>query len=90
MMAKAKLQNIQMSLEQYRVRKGSYPKAEEGLKVLIRADDPAQPPYLDGEKALKDPWGTPVVYKLDNPSAFTLRSLGPDTKEGTADDISLE
>lgn len=86
-MAKARLQNIRMSLLQYRMDYAAYPSTEDGLKALIKADDPKHPPYLIGEESLQDPWHTPFVYKLINPDQFTLKSLGPDTKEGTADDI---
>lgn len=36
-----------------------------------------------------DPWGEPYVYRRTSRTEFTLKSKGPDTSEGTEDDIVL-
>lgn len=44
-------------------------------------------PYLKGLPS--DPWGNPYVYlpPKGNPSTFVVVCVGPDGKEGTADDV---
>jgi type II secretion system protein G len=89
--AQSQLYNIKTALEQYHMDKGAYPTTEEGLRVLIKEDDPRRPPLLGGgEKALKDPWGNPIIYKLSESPQFILKSAGPDGKEETTDDIEVK
>lgn len=84
----ARLENIQMALEQYRFDYASYPPT---IDALIRVDDSSpKVPYLSSEDDLKDLWGNTVIYKRVNSSQFTLKSPGPDGKSGTTDDIELK
>lgn len=63
----------------------------EGLAALIAAP-PAAPtwwhgPYLRRDSGPVDPWGQPYVYHSPASGSRRLLSLGPDRKEGTADDV---
>lgn len=39
---------------------------------------------------MNDPWGAPYVYKKTGDNSFEIYSLGPDGKDGTADDMKVE
>lgn len=84
-LATAQLIATSANLKEYKYKNGNYPSTEQGLRELTK-NDAGQTPYMD-ERMLKDPWGNPVVYKLIDPDKYTLKSFGPDGKEGTADDI---
>jgi general secretion pathway protein G len=92
--ARAQINALDKSLDQYRLDMGRYPTSEEGLAALNTA--PAggnarwQGPYL--KKAVPaDPWGQPYQYR--NPGEhgdYDLYSWGADGKpggEGEAADI---
>jgi len=77
--AKQQLVVLRAALEKFKVDYGHYPSQDEGLHALI---DPSHQGggYLSSELALKDPWGQPFVYQIDNSSkkeGFTLYSIGP-------------
>jgi len=90
---KVQIKAIKDSLEQYKLDNGFYPTTEQGLRALV--EKPNSPPvptrwrqYLD--KLPKDAWGNDFIYispGVQRP--FELRSLGPDGKEGTEDDIDV-
>ncbi len=90
---KVQMKAIKDSLEQYKLDNGFYPTTEQGLRALV--EKPNTPPvptkwrqYLD--KLPKDAWGNDFIYispGVQRP--FELRSLGPDGKEGTEDDIDV-
>lgn len=84
--AKAQLRNIQIALESYNLDYGKYPTDEEGLAILTK-NNGNRPPIME-VNMLKDPWGNPIIYKLANP--YIIKSLGPDGKEGTEDDIEVK
>jgi hypothetical protein len=46
----------------------------------------------EDDRALNDPWGHPVVYSVVPTIGltFTLRSLGPDGKDKTPDDLTYD
>ena len=81
---------IKTALGAFEVDIGHYP---QNLQDLVVQPGYARPgswhgPYLD--KVPLDPWGTPYVYYFPgkhNPNGYDLLSIGPDLKEGTADDI---
>ena len=79
--AQADLQRIADALERYRGDRGAYI-VSDSHAVLI---DHLSPKYLRSVIRL-DPWHQPYKYAGQRDS-FTLRSTGPDGKEGTADDI---
>jgi general secretion pathway protein G len=80
--AKQQLIVLRAALEKFRADNGHYPSQVEGLRALV--DQSPQRGYLANEFALKDPWGRPIVYRLDSSSkgeGFTLYSLGPSGTE---------
>jgi len=90
---KVQMKAIKDSLEQYKLDNGNYPTTEQGLRALV--EKPNTPPvptrwrqYLD--KLPKDAWDNDFIYVspgIQRP--FELRSLGPDGREGTEDDIDV-
>lgn len=87
-LTKAVLKGIRQALEVYYMDAGLYPTTEQGLKVLF--EERGGGPYLDLSFPSKDPWGHPFVYRfpsLKGEKSYDLFSVGPDGKEGTADDI---
>ena len=86
--AKTDVQNIaNQGVDGFRVSKGRYPTAEEGLQILV------QEGFLkaNNDKGdLRDPWGEPYVYLTPgtkHPDGFDVKSNGPDRQPGTSDDI---
>lgn len=88
---KVQMKAIRDALEQYRLDNGFYPTTEQGLRALV--EKPTVPPipprwrqYM--EKVPKDAWGRDFIYispGVNHP--YELRSVGPDGKEDTQDDI---
>ena len=79
---------IKVALDRYEVSNGSYPGS---LQDLVTRPDGAEHwvgPYYVGLPM--DPWGRPYVYVFPdrhNPKGYDLYSVGPDGRDGTADDI---
>ncbi len=84
-----RMHNIQTAVDQYRLQRGKLPTQEEGLNVLVKPSG-NELAYLTGEDEIKDAWGHPIVYTVTNDGQFTLKSAGPDGKNGTADDIPFK
>lgn len=90
---RVQLKAIKDALEQYKLDNGQYPTTEQGLKALV--EKPTAPPsptrwrqYM--EKLPKDGWDRDFIYISPGLGrAFELRSVGPDGKEGTEDDIDV-
>ena len=85
--AKNKLVCIQMksiaqTLKMYKLDTSSYPKTEEGLKLLVEKK------YFEDGKTPKDAWGNEFIYISDE-KGFDLVSFGSDKKENSEDDIYL-
>ena len=83
--ARAQIDALQKSLDQYRLDVGRYPGTEQGLAVLVTkpADEPKWAgPYL--AKALpKDPWGQDYQYRSPGEHGeYDLLSLGRDGRPG--------
>jgi type II secretion system protein G len=88
MQVKAHLANIAMALERYYLDEARYPTTEQGLRVLADKTS-ARGPYLATDVP-KDPWGRDYLYRCpgtQDARPFDLKSLGPDGKEGTPDDV---
>jgi hypothetical protein len=82
--ARADLQSVSDALEAFRRERGFYVKADREAVAI----DQISPRYL--ARAVRvDPWHRPYEYKGSD-DHFVLRSLGPDGKPGTVDDIILE
>lgn len=90
---KIQMKAIKDALEQYKLDNGIYPTTEQGIKALV--EKPSIPPlpvrwrqYLD--KLPQDAWGREFLYLspgINRP--YELRSVGPDGKEDTEDDIDV-
>jgi Type II secretion system (T2SS), protein G len=81
--ARAELEMLAKALEAFRTKRGFYVESKSG-RVLV---DFLSPRYL-ARVIRVDPWRRPYVYEGTR-NSFTLRSLGPDGKENTSDDIVL-
>ncbi|HVG29409.1 MAG TPA: type II secretion system protein GspG [Pyrinomonadaceae bacterium] len=79
--ARADLEALASALEAFRRERGFYVVSDSGV-VLV---DQLNPRYTDRFIRL-DPWHRPYEYE-GAPNNFTLRSVGPDGKPRTADDI---
>ena len=93
--AQSQIGLFEPALSLYRLNMKEYPSTTQGLEAL--RDQPSDArhakrwngPYVEKELA-PDPWGNPYQYQYPgkhNPSSFDLWSLGPDSQEGTEDDI---
>ncbi len=81
--ARTDLEKLATALEAFRARRGFYVKSK-NQAILV---DFLSPRYLPSVIRL-DPWRRPYAYEGTS-DRFTLRSLGPDGKENTSDDIVL-
>jgi len=66
--------------------KNRYPKS---LEELVKTSAKERRPCIDPRTPLIDPWGTPYNFSIGDDESVTVKSAGPDTKFGTADDIML-
>lgn len=83
--AKAQVESLEKSLDQYRLDLGKYPTTEQGLAALFAKPANAekwQGPYL--KKAVPpDPWGNAYQYKSPGEHGeYDLYSLGSDGQVG--------
>ena len=79
---------IKSALGQYEVDNGFFPKSLQDLLVVPSNAKNWHGPYLD--KLPTDPWGNPYIYYYPgnhSANSYDLLSPGPDSKEGTDDDI---
>ncbi len=83
--ARAQLDALQKSLDQYRLDVGRYPSTEQGLSVLVTkpADETKwQGPYL-AKTLPKDPWGRDYQYRAPGEHGeYDLLSFGKDGRAG--------
>ena len=92
--ARAQIDALEKTLDQFRIDSGHYPSSEQGLAALtVRPANEARwdGPYL--KKAVPpDPWGNPYVYRMPGEHGeFDLLSYGKDGTpggEGEARDIT--
>ena len=93
-LAKAQIDSLEKSLDQYRLDTGHYPSSEDGLAALVTR--PASETKWDGPYLKKnvplDPWGNAYVYKIPGEHGeFDLLSYGKDGQmggEGEAADVT--
>lgn len=83
--ARAQIDALEKSLDQFRLDTGHYPSMEEGLDALVTR--PANEAKWDGPYLKKnvpqDPWGNSYVYKIPGEhSEFDLFSFGKDGQPG--------
>ncbi|MEZ4330756.1 MAG: type II secretion system major pseudopilin GspG [Myxococcota bacterium] len=96
-MAKGQVARIEQALDFYQLDNARYPTADQGLQALVsRPSAPPEPRnynpagYIKPD-GLEDPWGEAFRYRIPgehNPGGVDIWSLGPDTQEGTEDDIT--
>jgi general secretion pathway protein G len=85
---RADLSSMKTALDAFEVDNGYYPRS---LQELFQQPANAKNwhgPYLD--KIPQDPWGNNYLYAYPgkhNPNSYDLLSVGPDSKEGSQDDI---
>lgn len=83
--AKAQIDSLEKSLDQYRLDTGHYPSQQQGLAALVSrpTDEPKwDGPYLRKDVPL-DPWGNPYMFKIPGDHGeFDLSSLGKDGRPG--------
>ena len=80
--AKISVQSLGNQVENYRLDTGSLPTRLEDLLVQPANVSGWLGPYAK-ESALKDPWGTPIEYRVPGATqAYDLVSLGADKKAG--------
>lgn len=92
--ARAQIDSLDKSLDQFRLDTGHYPSLEDGLASLVTR--PASEAKWDGPYLKKgvpqDPWGNPYVYRMPGEhSEYDLLSYGKDGQpggEGEAADVT--
>lgn len=89
--ARAQIDALSKSLDQFRLDAGHYPSAEEGLAALVTR--PANETKWDGPYLSKsvplDPWGNAYIYKFPGEHGeFDLISNGRDGQPGGTGDAS--
>jgi general secretion pathway protein G len=86
--ARADLSSIKTALDAFEVDNGFYPKSLQDLVTVSSNAKNWHGPYLD--KVPEDPWGNNYLYYFPgkrNAGSYDLLSVGPDSKEGTDDDV---
>lgn len=88
--AKAQIGVFENAVKMYELHVQSYPTTAEGLQSLRQSSVQGWAgPYLDKEVPL-DPWRNPYQYECDGGDYYRIWSMGPDSNNGTDDDISSE
>jgi general secretion pathway protein G len=91
--AKAQIDALEKSLDQYRLDTRHYPSVDQGLTALVvkpSNETTWNGPYLK-KSVPNDPWGRPYVYRAPGQKGeFDLFSYGRDGKPGgTGDDADI-
>lgn len=86
--AKTDISGLKTSLEAYRLEVGQYPGQLNDLyEQPSDLADPTKWMQIRKEPIKPDPWGNEYEYE-NSGTDFVIRSLGPDGKSGTEDDIT--
>lgn len=86
--ARLSMQQMDQTLQMYKVHNNRFPTTDEGLDALVTAPSSAKRwrgPYTE-KKKLNDPWGNPFSYESDG-QTFKVISGGSDGQAGSEDDI---
>ena len=85
--ATIQVKELEKALAMYLTDCGNYPSEEAGLEALFESSDECSSwgprPYINSGQ-LKDPWGRPVVYELQDGIGVII-IWGRDGKEGGSD-----
>lgn len=87
--ARLAMQQMDQTLQMYKVHNYKFPSTDEGLDALVTAPASAKRwrgPYIE-KKKLDDPWGQPYAYESDG-QTFKIISAGKDGSVGTEDDLT--
>jgi general secretion pathway protein G len=90
--AREQIRIFATSLDMYHMDNGFYPSTEQGLQSLIVQPTGEPEPkkwkqYLNAASLPLDPWGHEYLYMAMDTNNFDIKSMGPDGKDGTEDDI---
>ncbi len=84
--ATIQIEQLQASLDLYRLDMRRYPTSEEGLQALLTRPSAESGnwsgPYIDKASGLTDPWEATYVYRATGPGAYDLLSYGADGAPG--------
>lgn len=81
-------QELQMHLERYAQRYGTYPSEEQGLIALVEkptiGDNIPEDytPIIKNKAGVEDPWRTPYILRFDEYGEVAIITLGKDKREG--------
>jgi general secretion pathway protein G len=79
-------QELQMHLERFSQRYGTYPTAEQGFRALLEkpnsGDFEGYVPIIKNKAGIEDPWGTIYVLKYNENGDPMIITLGKDKREG--------
>ena len=80
------IEQVQQSLDFFRLDMRRYPTTEEGVDALLNRPAAGAElwsgPYIDKASGLTDPWGNPYVYRATGASGYELISYGADGAPG--------
>ena len=83
--AQLQLDTVSGALDSFYLDTGIYPDIRDGLNALLIAPT-ATPgwagPYLRSQRSLVDPWGRPLLYRMDSPQQVRVYTYGADGQEG--------
>lgn len=84
--AEIQIEQLQASLDLYRLDMRRYPTSEEGLSALLTRPSAEagrwSGPYLDKASGLIDPWDNPYAYRVIDTGTYELVSYGADGAPG--------
>ena len=84
--ARTSIGAIRTAIDLYEVDNGKYPASLQNL-IVRGSENNWNGPYLRDARMAKDPWGNDFQYSARE-GGVEIRSAGPDTQMGTADDIT--
>lgn len=87
--ARIAMAGLGQALDLYRVHNNRYPTTDQGLQALVSNPDGSRRwrgPYIESEKKLEDPFGSPYDYQSDG-RTYEIVSPGVDGSLGTDMDI---
>ena len=90
--AQDQIRTFQTCLDMYHMDNGFYPSSDQTLTALVvqPTGEPAPAKwkqYLNAAAVPQDPWGHEYIYQALDNNNYDIRSMGPDGKDGTEDDI---
>jgi general secretion pathway protein G len=92
--ARSQLKVLSIAMERYYLDVDRYPSQDAGLRALVEAPPQTpgwQGPYVLDDRALRDPWGQPYIYRMPGMTQeYDIVTLGRDGQPGgTGEDADL-